>query len=245
MNTLKEYLILFSVISLPLAATHATDDVPSYQQALDQFSEQSKNAKAGSGYSAHDKAVMDRAEQNLRKKMPNPGLKVNQVAPDFKLKNAFGKDVRLSELLKKGPVILSFYRGAWCPFCNLQLHTLHKSLSVFKQYGAQLVLVTPQKPDKSREQLKKDNFEFEVLSDLDSRVMKQYKLYYELSPDLVRVYKKLGLNIEDFNGQGRNVLPVPGTYIIDKKGKIKAVHADVDYKKRMEPKDIVRVLKRL
>ena len=245
MKRLKKYLILFSFISLPLTATHATDDVPSYQQALDKFTEQSKKSKAGSGYNPHDKAVMDKAEQDLRKKMPNPGLKVNQNAPDFKLKNAFGKDVRLSELLKKGPVILSFYRGAWCPYCNLQLHTLHKSLSVFKQYGAQLVLVTPQKPDKSREQLKKDNYAFEVLSDLDSRVMKQYKLYYELSPDLVSVYKKLGLNLEDFNGQGRNVLPVPGTFIIDKKGKIKAVHADVDYKKRMEPKHIVRVLKRL
>jgi len=245
MNALRKHLILFSFISLPLTVTYATNDVPSYQQALDQFIEQGKKNRSGSGYNPDDKAVMERFEQNLRKKMPHPGLKVNEIAPDFNLKNAFGKNVRLSDLLKNGPVILSFYRGAWCPFCNLQLHTLHKSLNTFKKYGAQLVLVTPQKPDNSREQLKKDQFEFEVLSDLDSEVMKQYRLYYELSPELVQVYKKLGLNIEDFNGKGRNVLPVPGTFVLDKKGRIRAVHADINYKKRMEPKDIVRVLRQL
>ena len=147
--------------------------------------------------------------------------------------------------MKNGPVILSFYRGAWCPYCNLQLHTLHKSMPYFKKYGAQLILVTPQTPDKSREQIKKDKYPFEVLSDLDSKVMKQYKLLYKLDAELIRVYKKLGLDIESFNGKGRNVLPVPGTYIINQKSIIRAVHADVDYKERMEPQAIIDALKKL
>ena len=115
----------------------------------------------------------------------------------------------------------------------------------FKKYGAQLILVTPQTPDKSKGQIEKDKYTFEVLSDLDSKVMKQYKLFYKLDSELVRVYKKLGLDVESFNGKGRNVLPIAGTFVIDKKGIIRAVHADVDYKKRMEPQEIIDALKKL
>ena len=112
-------------------------------------------------------------------------------------------------------------------------------------HGAQLVAITPQKPDKSTEQLKKDGYPFLVLSDLGSSVMKAYRLFYELDPELVKVYKKFGLNVEDFNGPGRNVLPVPGTFVLDQKGVVRARHADTDYTKRMEPTEIIKILKAL
>ena len=236
------FLLLFF---LPQLNVQAIEPVPSYQQARDHFKTQQKKNKKGGGISKGDMAIMKKSAEDLAKSMPSPGLKVGEVAPDFTLKNAFGKKIKLSSALKNGPVILSFYRGAWCPYCNLQLRTLHKSMPYFKKHGAQLILVTPQTPDKSREQIKKDKYPFEVLSDLDSKVMKQYKLFYKLDAELVRVYKKLGLDIESFNGKGRNVLPVPGTYIIDKKSIIRAVHADLDYKERMEPQAIIDALKKL
>lgn len=226
-------------------SVYAAEPVPSYQQALDNFETQQKKNKKGAGISQKDMATMKKSAEDLAKSMPSPGLKVGEKAPDFTLKNAFGKNIKLSSVLKNGPVILSFYRGAWCPYCNLQLHTLHKSMPHFKKYGAQLILVTPQTPDKSREQIKKDKYTFEVLSDLESKVMKQYKLFYKLDAELVRVYKKLGLDIESFNGKGRNVLPVAGTYIIDKKSIIRAVYADLDYKNRMEPQAIIDALKKM
>ena len=207
--------------------------------------EKQKASGKKSPFSAQDKQVMKQSAEQLAKILPNPGLKAGSKAPDFTLQNAFGKKVSLSKQLKKGPVILVFYRGAWCPFCNMHLHILNKSLPDFKKYGAQLITVTPQTPDKSAGQIKKDNYPFEVLSDLDSRVMKAYNLYYVLDPELVGVYKKHGLDVEAFNGKGRSALPVPGTFVIDQLGVIRGVHADVNYKERMEPAAIIAILKKI
>ena len=237
-------LIRYSLISVLLVTSnlvHAAESITSYQESFDQFVEKSKAGK--SPYSESDVSVMEKANKSLAATLPSPGIKVGEKAPDFKLSNALGKEVSLKDELKKGPVVLVFYRGAWCPFCNMHLHVLQQSLSQFKKYGAQLITVTPQTPDKSAEQIKKDGYPFEVLSDLDSKVMQTYKLYYELPDDLVAVYKSHGLDVEAFNGVGRNVLPVPGSFVIDKKGIVRAMHAQTDYKLRMEPAAIVDVLK--
>ena len=178
--------------------------------------------------------------------MPNPGLKVGDKAPDFSLPDAFEKQVRFADLLSEGPVVLTFYRGAWCPFCNLQLRGLQQTLPYIEQQGARLVAVTPQKPDKSREQVEKDGYPFEILSDLDDRVMKAYRLYFEVPPDLSEVYKRrLSLDLAEYNGEGRYVLPVPGTFVIDRDGVVRAAFADVDYRKRVEPAEILAALKSL
>lgn len=139
-------------------------------------------------------------------------------------------------------MVLVFYRGAWCPFCNLHLRSLHAHLPAIAARGARLLLVTPQRPDRSRAQLEEAGYGFEVLSDLDSTVMKAYRLYFELDPERVRVYSARGLNVEDFNAAGRNVLPVPATFVIDRGGIVRAMHADTDYRERMEPADIIRAL---
>ncbi|MCK4950596.1 MAG: AhpC/TSA family protein [Gammaproteobacteria bacterium] len=230
-------IILLMMFHVVQAAT------PSYQESVNQYMEKSKNSK--SPFSEADMAIMKKADETLAKMMPSPGIKAGEKAPDFSLKNAFGNTVNFKDELKKGPVVLVFYRGAWCPFCNMHLHALQKSLSEFKKYGAQLITITPQTPDKSAEQIKKDGYPFEVLSDLDSKVMKDYMLYFELPDDLVAVYKKAGLNVESFNGIGRNVLPVPGSFVIDSNGTVQAMHAQTDYKARMEPSAIIDALKKI
>jgi len=216
---------------------HALESIPSYQASLDQFMEKSKASK--SPFSEKDQAIMKKADESLASSLPDPGIKVGKMAPDFTLKNAFGEEINLKQELRKGPVILVFYRGAWCPFCNMHLHVLQQSLPQFKKYGAQLITITPQTPDKSAEQIGKDGYPFQVLSDLDSQVMKDYKLYFEIPDDLVSVYKHVGLDIEAFNGKGRNVLPVPGSFVIDKNGIVRAMQARTDYKLRMEPEAII------
>lgn len=244
MSYLCRAVIYMSFIFL-LAATGiaAADELPSYKQSLDQQMAESKKGK--SPFSSSDMAVMEKAGKDLASSMPDPGIKVGEKAPEFVLNNAFGQPVSLKDKLKEGPVVLVFYRGAWCPFCNMHLHVLQQSLAEFKKYGAQLITITPQTPDKSVEQLKIKGYPFEVLSDLDSSVMKAYKLYFELPDDLVDVYKKRGLDIESFNGQGRNVLPVPGSFVIDTNGVVQAMQADTDYKKRMEPSAIIDALKKM
>ena len=237
-TTLVTFFIFFSSVLPSHAANSLADQIQNYMQ------QQSTNKKAGK-FSAEDKAIMEKAAADLAKAMPNPGLKVGDKAPDFSLPNAYGKQIKLSSLLKKGPVIINFYRGAWCPFCNLELNALKKNLPEFKKYGASLISITPQKPDKSLAQVKKAKFPFDILSDLDSSIIKKYKLFFTLPPKLTKLYKKLGLDIEAFNGKGRNELPVPGTYVVDKKGIIRAAYANTDYTKRMEPQAIIDALKKL
>jgi peroxiredoxin len=113
-----------------------------------------------------------------------------------------------------------------------------------KAAGAQLVAVTPQKPDRSLEQFKTDPPGFPVLSDLSSDVMKAYKLYFEVDPELAAVYRKNGLDLEAFNGEGR-VLPVAATFVFDPTGVVRAMQADTDYTKRMEPADALAAVRAL
>jgi peroxiredoxin len=149
------------LLLLAPAGMPAADELPGYQQSLDQYME--KAAKEKSPFSSGDMAVMEKAGKDLASSMPDPGIKLGEKAPDFVLNNALGKPVSLKDKLKQGPVVLVFYRGAWCPFCNMHLHVLQESLPEFKQYGAQLITITPQTPDKSIEQFRQKGYPFEVL----------------------------------------------------------------------------------
>jgi len=234
--------LLFTFISM-FGIVQASSEVTSYKVAFDKFMQGMKASE--SPFSTEDQKIMQKAAEDLQKQLPSPGIEVGEKAPDFSLKNALGKEIHLYEELKKGPVILVFYRGAWCPFCNMHLHTLQENLEFFNQYGAQLITVTPQTPDKSAEQIKKDGYPFEVLSDLDNKVMKSYKLYFEMPEALLKVYKAHGLDIEAFNGIGRRGLPIPGSFVIDVDGTVRAMQAQTDYKLRMEPEVIVETLQGL
>lgn len=236
--------LLFIVFLLDFASfsTDAGDtpDVPNLGEAIKTYLAKRPNKKL----TDHDLAVIKNAQTQIAEEVHDPGLQAGEHAPDFTLMNAFGKKITLSELLKDGPVVLTFYRGSWCPFCNLQLHALNQSLPLFQPYHATLVFITPQRPDKSKEQLKKEDYSFEILSDLDNMVMKAYRLFYTVPPDLVTLYKnKFQLDLAEYNGPDRYVLPVPGTFVIDTDGIIRAAYADLDYKKRMEPMTILNALK--
>lgn len=251
--TLKLNILFSSIILIMFSAmayAESPETVPSYSVTLEKMQAEkaakAKNSKVGKAkFTPEDKAVMKRSAEALAKKMPDPGLKVGDKVPDFTLPNAFGKSVSLYEELKKGPVVLVFYRGAWCPFCNLHLKVLKQAQPQFEKYGAQLITVTPQKPDRSAGQIKKSEYTFEVLSDLDSSVMKAYKLFFKIDAELNKVYMKLGLDIAAYNGPGRTELPIPGSFVIDRQGIVRAMHADVDYKQRMEPADIIKALQQL
>lgn len=211
-----------------------------YQKEL---SETAENTRAFVKEKANEEdfAAMGTFAEGVKELLPNPGLPVGTPAPDFTLADAFGSEVTLKEELKNGPVVLVFYRGSWCPFCNVHLNSFKKmSSKLAEKYSASVIAVTPQKPDMNKEQLEKTELGFKVLSDLDDSVMKSYNLYFECTPELLEVYKKFGMNLEEHNGEGRIVtLPVPATFIIDKRGVVKAVQSDTDFTKRMGPDEVI------
>jgi peroxiredoxin len=224
------------------AAAANETSLPSYQQALEAFQAE-RAAGKGPKVSPEDRAVMDQAEADLAVSMRSPGLAVGEQAPGFSLNDARGETVTLAGLLANGPVVLTFYRGAWCPYCNLQLRGLSQSLPAIEAAGGQLVAVTPQTPDKSLEQVRKDGFPFPILSDLDSTVMRAYGLYFEVPAALSDVYRRnFDLELAAYNGAGREVLPVPATYVIDRDGLVRFAFADTDYRRRVEPEAIVAAL---
>ncbi len=171
-------------------------------------------------------------------------LKVGDKAHNFTLKNALNESVSLYDELKNGPVILTWYRGGWCPYCNITLHALQEKLPEFKQEGATLLALTPELPDNSLSTSEKNNLEFTVLSDLGNTIGKEYGVVFTLTDDVATIYNA-GFGLNNVNGDTSNELPLAATYVIDINGIIKYAFLDADYTKRAEPNEIVSVLKKI
>lgn len=167
---------------------------------------------------------------------------VGDRAPDFTLKNADGKDVSLSSLLEDGPVILLWYRGGWCPYCNLTLHYYQDYLPQIEATGATLVALTPELPDKSLDTAQKNELEFEVLSDVGNKIAGDYGVVFELSPEMHQLYEE-HVKLHSFNGDDSGTLPLSATYVIDQDGTITYAFLDVDYTRRAEPSVVVEAVK--
>lgn len=172
-------------------------------------------------------------------------LKTGDQATDFTLSNAVGKTVSLKDYLKKGPVVLSFYRGGWCPFCNLEFTALHNILPQIKALGATLIGISPETPDTSLSTIEKHQLKFEVLSDEGNEISAQYGLVMSVSEKMRPHYFKWGFDLPTLNGDETYELPLPATYIIGTDGIITADYINKDYTQRMEPEDIIIALENM
>lgn len=173
-------------------------------------------------------------------------LKENDQIPSFSLPNQSGNLISSDELLKNGPLVISFYRGGWCPYCNLELRSLQSNLEEIKEYGANLIAISPEQPDDSLDVSEKNNLEFSVLSDSNNIVAKKFGLVFEVPTELDELNKnEFGLDLAARNSTDKPELPVPATYVVEKNGKIKYAFVNLDYTKRAEPSEIINVLKEL
>jgi len=172
-------------------------------------------------------------------------LKASDRVPDFRLPDARGDYVRLCDLLAKGPVVLSFYRGGWCPYCSLELRALQKVLPQITALGAQLVAISSQTPDESLSTAEKNELVFPVLSDVGSATAKAFGIAFDLAEELRPIYARFGHALPDKNGDESWVLPIPATYLIDGDGTVALAFVDVDYRNRLEPTEILAALQAL
>lgn len=172
-------------------------------------------------------------------------ITVGDIAPDFTLPNVTGDPVSLHEALVHGPVVLSFYRGGWCPFCNLELHALQSRLAEIRALGANLIGISPETPDKAVTAIDEHQLEFEVLSDLGNITARQYGLLFTVYEEMRPLYLKWGLDVPASNGDSSWELPVPATYVIDSNALVRAAHTDKDYTRRMEPEQLLATLRNL
>ncbi len=172
-------------------------------------------------------------------------INTGDTAPDFELPNATGGTVRLTEALDKGPVILNFYRGGWCPFCNLELQALQSRMQEIKKLGATLIGISPETPDNSLTTAEKHQLDFDVLSDLGNKTAQDYGLIFTVYEEMRPLYLNWGLNLPAFNGDNSWELPVPATYLVDRERIVRAALVDKDYTKRMEPDLVLAALRSL
>ncbi|WP_077341126.1 peroxiredoxin-like family protein [Pseudocolwellia agarivorans] len=171
--------------------------------------------------------------------------KTNDTMPAFTLPNAQGDNVSLSSLLESGPVVVTFYRGGWCPYCNFELREYQKSLAEIKALGATLVAITPELPDASLSTSEKNELEFEVLTDVNAEYAKSLGLVFSLPEALRPIYLSFGIDVEAHNGEGQFDLPLAATFVIAKDGTIASAFVDADYTARQEPSDVINTLKSL
>lgn len=172
-------------------------------------------------------------------------LKAGDRAPDFNLPDARGGYVRLKDLLATGSVVLSFYRGGWCPYCNLELRALQQALPEITRLGAKLVAVSPQTPDESLSTTEKNALSFSVLSDIGSTTAKAFGIAYDLAEELRPIYARSGHALPEKNGDEIWVLPIPATYVINTDGTVALAFVDVDYRNRLELAEILTALQSL
>lgn len=165
--------------------------------------------------------------------------------PAFDLKDSTGKSVSSKDLLKEGNLVLVFYRGSWCPFCNLYLRNLQKRLTDITGAGGKLVAVSVENPDASMAIAKKNEVQFTVLSDPNLDTARKFGIVYQLPAATEEMYKTHGLDLAKHNAMTKAELPLAVTYIIDKHGKITYAFLDTDYKKRAEPDVIIENLRKI
>lgn len=172
-------------------------------------------------------------------------LKLGEPFPDFILPDSTGQTVYLRDLLARGPVVISFYRGLWCPYCNLELDALGKAYPRIRDLGAELLAISPQAAASSNRAIRTNKLPFRILIDAGNKVADATGLRYRLEPSLVDVYTRLGVNLPLINGDDSWTLPIPARVVVSTDGRVQAISADPDYTKRPDPSETLRVLEEL
>jgi len=177
--------------------------------------------------------------------LANRALKAGDAAPHFILNDADGTPVDSHDLLAHEPLVLSFYRGVWCPYCNLELQALEASRAAFEERGASLVAISPQTPANSRKSQRQNELGFPILSDANSEVAGAFGIRFALPDDLIALYKRFGNDLPAINADPSWVLPMPARYVIGTDGVIAYAEVNPDYTRRPDPSELLPVLDRL
>ncbi len=210
------------------------------QASLDTITQQSKTTMPMNAFTVLENSIASLQQTGIAN-----GLAVGDKARDFTLTNANGNQVNLYEELTKGPIILTFYRGSWCPYCNRQLRAYEEILPDIKNIGGSLIAISPQTPDNSLTIKEKNDLSYEVVSDLKGLTAAKYNVLFDVPPEVKEVYDKFGLDISEYNGGGNWLIPVPSTFMIDETSRIRFSYVNPNYMQRLEPEDLLTALRNL
>jgi peroxiredoxin len=215
------------------------------QAKLDAFKADFQAAKPPYNVPASVIATMHRATAELTASgAATRTLKAGERAPQFTLRDPDGQSVSSADLLARGPLVISFYRGVWCPYCNMELQALREALPQFEHLGASLVAISPQSGPNSRKSVRQNALGFPILSDPHNDVAAAFGLRFALPDYLVDLYKGLRTDLPEFNGDASWTLPMPGRFVVGQDGVILYAEVNPDYTRRPEPEDMLPALRR-
>ena len=188
------------------------------------------------------KATTKLKELNLSKKALKSGDKIKE----FSLPNALGKQISIKEILSNNSyAILNFYRGGWCPYCSLELNEFKEYINNFNNLNTKIVAISPQTPDATLSTQEKLELSFEVLSDVDNIVSKEFGLVFKLDDEVVDIYKSFNIDLASSNNSNNNEIPIPATYLIDKNMQIIYHFVDEDYTNRLDPAILIKEIENI
>ncbi|MBV9078789.1 MAG: AhpC/TSA family protein [Methylobacteriaceae bacterium] len=216
----------------------------SLQDRLDAFKADFRSGKPPFNAPAFVHPIMERGTAELiASGAADRALKVGDTAPAFTLNDPDGHPVSSAELLARGPLAISFYRGVWCPYCNMELQALEAARAAIEAAGATLVAISPQKPANSRRSQRENQLGFPILSDPGNEVAAAFGLRFALPDYLVELYQKLGNNLPLVNGDESWTLPMPGRFAIGQDGRVLYREVNPDYTRRPEPEELLPALR--
>jgi peroxiredoxin len=226
--------------------TAEMENVMSLQDRLDAFKADFENGKLPFKPTAQQLEAMHRATAELiTSGQAGRALKAGDKAPDFVLNDPDGKPVSSRDLLAKGPLVVSFYRGVWCPYCNLELQALQAALPAIEERGANVIAISPQTAPNSRRSQRDNKLGFPILSDVKAQVANAFGIRFALPDYLVEVYKGFKNDLPLINDDPSWVLPMPARYVIGTDGVIAYAEINPDYTQRPDPSELLPVLDRV
>lgn len=234
---------LWMLLSLLLIATPvfaAEPEEPTLNEQLLELTKQTKEKLPEPMLRTFQQAIEEVRESGIEDK----AMQVDDKAPDATLESWDGTKVTLSDLWKEKPLVLVWYRGGWCPYCNLQLRAMQKQLEALGGAGGQLVAISPERPENAKRTAEQNKLSFPVLWDKESKVGKEYGIVFELPEAIAPMYRD-HVQLPKVNGYEKLELPLSATYVIDREGVIRHTFLDADYTKRAEPQEIIEAVKKL
>lgn len=228
------------LLTATTALAQQTDTEPTLAAQLEQMSAGFAKKAPAEMRSAFAQGIADVRALGLEAS----AKQVGDAAPTGTLLDSAGEPVEFASLWTNGPVVVSFYRGGWCPNCNLQLRALQASLASIEGAGAKLVAIAPELPEKAAETASENDLTFQVFTDADNQLGKAFGIVFTL-PDAIRPIYQQRIGLAAYNGNDNDQLPLAATYVIDREGVIRWAYLESDYKQRAEPRDIVAAVEAL
>ena len=213
----------------------------SLQEQLDAFKAQFKTQAPEGAFDAFARSTQELIYSGQAER----AVKAGEVAPDFTLTDQDGNTVVLKDLLAKGPVVLSFYRGVWCPYCNIELKALEEAADDIRARGATLVAISMQGASDSRKSQRDNKLSFQILTDKSGELANKFGIRWTLQDYVIPIHQGFGVELPRIHGDGQWNLPMPARYVVDTDGTVAYAEVNPDYTRRPEPSDLFPVLDKL